>query len=54
MLFYVVVRISPLIRWPNLLCHYNAMEESINGLYKTEVIHRKSWKNRTEVKLATL
>ncbi len=22
----------------------NAMEESINGLYKTEVIHRKSWK----------
>ncbi|CAJ1243762.1 hypothetical protein JRT13AECX_JRT13AEC_04202 [Escherichia coli] len=32
----------------------NAMEESINGLYKTEVIHRKSWKNRTEVELATL
>ncbi|MFA2351006.1 hypothetical protein ACEA41_22035, partial [Escherichia coli] len=21
-LFCVVVRISPLIRWPNLLCHY--------------------------------
>ncbi|OWE46071.1 hypothetical protein A8G07_21695 [Escherichia coli] len=54
LLFYVVVRISPLIRWPNLLCHYNAMEESINGLYKTEVIHRKSWKNRAEVELATL
>ncbi|MBY8739314.1 IS3 family transposase [Escherichia coli] len=32
----------------------NAMAESINGLYKTEVIHRKSWKNRAEVELATL
>ncbi|MBW0068060.1 DDE-type integrase/transposase/recombinase, partial [Escherichia coli] len=29
----------------------NAMAESINGLYKAEVIHRKSWKNRTEVEL---
>ncbi len=25
----------------------NAMAESINGLYKAEVIHRKSWENRT-------
>ncbi|SRJ58795.1 IS629 ORF2 [Shigella flexneri] len=32
----------------------NAMAESINGLYKSEVIHRKSWKNRAEVELATL
>ncbi|WP_338628953.1 IS3 family transposase [Enterobacter sp. JJBC] len=32
----------------------NAMAESINGLYKAEVIHRKSWKSRTEVELATL
>lgn len=32
----------------------NAMAESINGLYKAEVIHRKSWKNRSEVELATL
>ncbi|EKQ2069519.1 IS3 family transposase [Escherichia coli] len=32
----------------------NAMAESINGLYKAEVIHRKSWKNRTEVELAIL
>ncbi|EKH4208992.1 IS3 family transposase [Escherichia coli] len=32
----------------------NAMAESINGLYKAEVIHRKSWKNRVEVELATL
>ncbi|NGH91860.1 transposase, partial [Escherichia coli] len=31
-----------------------AMAESINGLYKAEVIHRNSWKNRTEVELATL
>ncbi|KDY39076.1 putative transposase [Escherichia coli 2-460-02_S3_C1] len=28
--------------------------QSINGLYKAEVIHRKSWKNRAEVELATL
>lgn len=32
----------------------NALVESINGLYKAEVIHRKSWKNRAEVELATL
>lgn len=32
----------------------NAMAESINSLYKAEVIHRKSWKNRAEVELATL
>ncbi|EOC6719547.1 hypothetical protein ACI6NF_001221 [Escherichia coli] len=30
----------------------NSMAESINGLYKAEVIHRKSWKNRAEVELA--
>uniref|UniRef100_UPI00207787A2 integrase core domain-containing protein n=1 Tax=Escherichia coli TaxID=562 RepID=UPI00207787A2 len=29
-------------------------DRSINGLYKAEVIHRKSWKNRAEVELATL
>ncbi|XJB16651.1 IS3 family transposase (plasmid) [Escherichia coli] len=32
----------------------NAMAENINGLYKAEVIHRKSWKNRAEVELTTL
>jgi putative transposase len=32
----------------------NAMAESINGLYKAEVIHRQSWKNRGEVELVTL
>ncbi len=32
----------------------NALAESINGLYKAEVIHRKSWKNHAEVGLATL
>ncbi len=32
----------------------NAMAESINGLYKAEVIHRKIWKHRAEVELATL
>ena len=32
----------------------NAMAESINGQYKAEVIHRQSWKSRSEVELATL
>ncbi|WP_395858562.1 IS3 family transposase [Affinibrenneria salicis] len=32
----------------------NAMAESVNGLYKAEVIHRQSWKTRSEVELATL
>lgn len=32
----------------------NALAESINGLYKAEVIHRKSWKSHAEVELATL
>lgn len=32
----------------------NAMAESINGLYKTEVIHRQVWKKRVDVELATL
>ncbi|WP_374043806.1 IS3 family transposase, partial [uncultured Pantoea sp.] len=32
----------------------NAMAESINGLYKAEVIHRQSWKTRQDVELATL
>ncbi|MCW8114096.1 IS3 family transposase [Yersinia intermedia] len=30
----------------------NALAESINGLYKAEVIYRKSWKNHAEVELA--
>jgi hypothetical protein len=32
----------------------NALAETINGLYKAEVIHRPSWKNREAVELATL
>ncbi|WP_386070920.1 IS3 family transposase [Tahibacter sp. UC22_41] len=32
----------------------NALAESINGLYKAEVIHRRSWPNREAVELATL
>ena len=33
----------------------NALAETINGLYKAEVIHRRpSWKTREEVELATL
>jgi putative transposase len=32
----------------------HTLGESINGLYKAEVIHRQSWKNRQDVELATL
>jgi putative transposase len=32
----------------------NALAETINGLYKTELIHKQSWKNREAVELATL
>ncbi len=32
----------------------NALAETINGLYKAEVIHRQSWKNPDAVELATL
>ena len=32
----------------------NALAETINGLYKAEVIHRQSWRTREAVELATL
>lgn len=32
----------------------NALAETINGLYKAEVIHRRSWPNLEAVELATL
>lgn len=32
----------------------NALAETINGLYKAEVIYRQSWKNREAVELKTL
>jgi putative transposase len=32
----------------------NALAETINGLYKAEVIHRQSWKNLEAVEWATL
>jgi putative transposase len=32
----------------------NALAETTNGLYKTELIHRQSWKSREAVELATL
>jgi len=32
----------------------NALAETINGLYKTEVIHRQFWKSREAVEMATL
>lgn len=32
----------------------NALAETINGLYKAEVIHRRTWTTREAVELATL
>ena len=32
----------------------NALAETINGLFKTEVIHRRSWRDIESVELATL
>ncbi len=32
----------------------NALAETINGLYKAEVIHRRAWRSREAVELATL
>ncbi|SFX26712.1 Integrase core domain-containing protein, partial [Azotobacter vinelandii] len=32
----------------------NALAETINGLYKPEVIHRRSWRSREQVELAAL
>jgi transposase InsO family protein len=32
----------------------NALAETINGLYKAETIHRRSWPSRESVELATL
>lgn len=32
----------------------NALAETINGLYKAEVIHRQAWKGRAQVEMATL
>ena len=31
-----------------------ALAETINGLYKAEPIHRRTWKTRESVELATL
>lgn len=32
----------------------NALAETINGLYKAEVVHRQSWSSREQLELATL
>jgi putative transposase len=37
-----------------LISTHNALAETINGLYKAEVIYRQSWKNWESVELATL
>ncbi|OMQ19555.1 transposase [Serratia oryzae] len=59
---YVSLAYSQRLQEANLLAstgstgdsYDNALAESINGLYKAEVIHRQSWKSRSEVELATL
>ena len=35
-------------------CYDNALVETTNGLYKAEVIHRRSWPTRESVELASL
>ena len=38
-----------------MTAHSNALAETINGLYKAELIHRRGpWKTREALKLATL
>jgi putative transposase len=37
-----------------VLGYDSAPTETINGLYKAEVIHRQSWRNREAVEMATL
>lgn len=32
----------------------NALAETINGLYKAEVVHRRSWRTLQDVEFATL
>lgn len=32
----------------------NALAETINGLFKAEVVHRRSWRSREELELETL
>ena len=32
----------------------NALAETTNGLYKTELIHRRSWRSIDDVEIATL
>lgn len=34
--------------------YHNALAETINRLYKAELIHRQSWKSREAVEMATL
>lgn len=42
-------------RWVGRTHTDNALAETINGLYKAEVIHRRApWKSREAVELATL
>jgi transposase InsO family protein len=50
-----LVTVVVVFAWRSVGDSYDhALAETINGLYKAEVIHRQSWKNREAVELATL
>ncbi len=57
---YVLLAYTQLLKEAGLLAstgstgdsYDNAMAESINGLYKAEVIHSKSWKNGSQSRMA--
>jgi putative transposase len=57
---YIVRELYPLILADLAESHaarhrsVNALAEPINGLYKAEPIHRRTWKTRESVELATL
>ena len=34
--------------------HDNSLAETVNGLYKTELIYSQSWRSRSEVEFATM
>ena len=48
-------RRSDVLRKPCMSWYDNALAETINGLYKTELMHKRvPWKTREAVELATL
>ncbi|MCK3045145.1 hypothetical protein ACUBGW_27175, partial [Escherichia coli] len=49
-LFCVEVRISPLIRWPNLLCHYSMVLAVADTLNRSGYpAYRRMWVSATDI-----